>query len=315
MSDISTSLAVMFADIAQSTKLYDKIGNTAAHALISSCIAVMAKVCDNHGGTVIKTIGDEIMCTFPDPEAAVAAAIDMQAGVDGIPASELSGYYPPDIYIGFDYGPVIQENNDVFGDAVNVASRMVKLAKRRQIITTSEVVNALPETLRETCRCVDKVLVKGKSEEILVYEIIWEKEKITVALKSSGEGRSLLRPRLELSFADKKYEVSEEHPALTIGRLDHNDVMVSDNRVSRFHARIEYRKDKYFIVDQSTNGTYITNECNTTVLLQRDEMQLGDNGLIDLCNEKPSESSLTAISYRTKYYKITEEGFAEANSQ
>ena len=305
MTEVSKSLAIMFADIAQSTKLYDKIGNTAAHALISTCIATMAKVCSAHEGTVIKTIGDEIMCSFPSAQHAVDAAMAMQATVDAIPESELAGYYAPDIYVGIDYGPVIVENADVFGDSVNVAARMVKLAKRRQIITTREVVAALPVGYAENCRCVDNVMVKGKSEELPVYEIVWEKEKITVALKGSGEGKSLIRPRLELVFSEKKYEVSEAQPTLTIGRLDHNDLVVDDSRVSRFHARIEYRKDKFFIIDQSTNGTYVTNECGTTALLQREEMQLGDNGLIDLCSEKPSKSSPTAVLYGTKYYSTS----------
>lgn len=306
MTDTSNALAIMFADIAQSTKLYDKIGNAAAYALISSCIAVMAKACNTNGGTVIKTIGDEIMCSFPTARNAVDAAMSMQAAVDAMTETELSGYYAPDIYVGIDYGPVIEENADVFGDAVNVAARMVKLAKRRQIVTTRELVDALPPEYAGCCRCIENVMVKGKSEEIAVYEIVWEKEKLTVALKGSGEGKSLIRHRLELGFGGKKFEVSEARTTLTISRLDHNDLVVEDNRVSRFHARIEYRKDKCFIIDQSTNGTYVTNECGTTVLLQRDEMQLANNGVIDLCCDQSSGSSPTAILYSASYYDTSE---------
>ena len=296
----------MFADIAQSTKLYDKIGNTAAHALISSCIAIMSEVCIAHNGIIVKTIGDEIMCSFPTAKDAVDAAMRMQAALDKIPGADLADYYSPDIYVGIDYGPVIQENADVFGDAVNVAARMVKIAKRRQIVTTCPVVDALPKDYSEYCRCIDNVLVKGKSEELAVYEIIWEKEKITVALKSSGEGRSPIKHRLKLQFGEKQFEVSDSRPAISIGRLDHNDIVVDDNRVSRFHARIEYRKDKYFIIDQSTNGTYVTEDGSETVLIQRDELQLGNSGLLDLCSEKPSRSSLTAITYTTSYFKALE---------
>lgn len=306
MTETTTALAIMFADIAQSTKLYDKIGNAAAHALISSCIAVMSGVCVAHSGTIVKTIGDEIMCTFPTAKDAVDAAMRMQAALDKIPESDLSGYYSPDIYVGIDYGPVIQENADVFGDAVNVASRMVKMAKRRQIVTTRQVVDTLPQDYSEYCRCIDNVMVKGKSEELAVYEIVWEKEKITVALKSSGEGKSLIKLRLRLQFGEKKFEVSDARPAISIGRLDHNDIIVDDNRVSRFHARIEYRKDKYFIIDQSTNGTYVTEDGADTVLVQRDELQLGNSGMLDLCSEKPSRSSATAIIYTTSYYKSLE---------
>ena len=310
MAEITTSMAIMFADIAQSTRLYDKIGNAAAHALISSCITVMSEVCTAHGGTVVKTIGDEIMCTFLVAKNAVDAAVAMQAAVDNIPDTDLAGFYSPDIYVGIDYGPVIEENSDVFGDAVNVAARMVKLAKRRQIVVTQQVVDALPAEYSENCRIIDNVLVKGKSEELPVFEVIWEKEKMTLAINVSGE-KSLIKHRLELRFGEKVFEVSDTRPTITIGRLDHNDIVVADSRVSRFHARIEYRKDKYFIIDQSTNGTYITEEGAVTFLLQRDELQLCCNGMIDLCNEIPISSSPTAILYCSKYYKVSESEAAQ----
>ncbi|NCB40093.1 MAG: adenylate/guanylate cyclase domain-containing protein, partial [Erysipelotrichia bacterium] len=79
MTETTASLAVMFADIAQSTSLYDKIGDTAAHALISACIAAMTEVCVSHRGTIVKTIGDEIMCIFPTAEDAVGAAMTLQS--------------------------------------------------------------------------------------------------------------------------------------------------------------------------------------------------------------------------------------------
>ncbi|MBU1107806.1 MAG: FHA domain-containing protein [Candidatus Riflebacteria bacterium] len=314
MTKKTSTLAIMFADIAQSTKLYDQIGNAAAYSLISSCIAVMADVCIAHNGTVVKTIGDEIMCTFTTAKDAVDAAKTMQAAVDNIPDSDLAGYYSPDIYVGIDFGPVIEENSDVFGDSVNVAARMVKLAKRRQIIVTQQVIDALPVEYSEGCRIVDNVLLKGKSEGATVFEIIWEKEMMTMAINISGEGKSQIKQRMELRFAENNFEVSDSRPTITIGRLDHNDIVVDDSRVSRFHARIEYRKGKYFVIDQSTNGTYITEENSATVLLQRDEMQLGINGIIDLCIETPSVLSKTAIIYSSQYYKTTEPEAAEPSN-
>lgn len=301
----TTALAIMFADIAQSTKLYDKIGNTAAYSLISACIALMGDVCVAHSGTIVKTIGDEIMCTFPTAKDAVDAARTMQASVDNIPAADLGGHCSPDIYIGIDFGPVIEEGSDVFGDSVNVAARMVKLAKRRQIIITQQVVEALPDEYSADCCVVDNVLLKGKSEEVPVFELIWEKALMTMAINVSGDSKVQIKPRLELRFGDKTFRVEDSQPIITIGRLDSNDIVVDDSRVSRFHARIEYRKDKYFVIDQSTNGTYITDDNAATILLRRDEMQLSDNGIIDLCVEQPNESSKTALSYSTQYVMDT----------
>ena len=88
MTENTVSLAILFADIAQSTRLYDSVGNTAAHALISACIEVMRGVCVTNNGTVIKTIGDEIMCSFPTAEDAVKAARELQPAIVYYKASE-----------------------------------------------------------------------------------------------------------------------------------------------------------------------------------------------------------------------------------
>jgi hypothetical protein len=227
-----------------------------------------------HNGTVIKTIGDEIMCIFPAARDAVDAAMGMQSAIDMIPSLELSGHPSPNIYVGIHYGPVIEEKKDVFGEAVNIAARMVGIAKQRQIITTRQLVDALPPEYSDCVRCIDITTVKGKSDELFIYEVISEKETMTVMLKAFTESKPLNKKRLELIFNHTSFEVSDTHPVAMLGRQDQNDIIVNDSRVSRFHARIEYRKDKYFVIDQSTNGTYVAEHGMDAVLLVRDEIQL-----------------------------------------
>ncbi|MFH0728227.1 MAG: adenylate/guanylate cyclase domain-containing protein [Pseudomonadota bacterium] len=299
MTQRPATLAILFADIAQSTKLYEKIGNSAAQRLIATCLGAMSDVCMRHGGTVIKTIGDEIMCTFPTAAEAVDAGRKMQSAIEKIPSSELPDGHAPNIYVGIHYGPVILEKNDIFGDAVNVAARMVGLAKQRQIITTQETVNALSPDYSDCIRCIDKTMVKGKSAEMLIYEVNCEEDTMTVMLKTFAEGKPATKHRLELRFNDTTFEVSDSHPVATLGRQNQNDVVVKDSRVSRFHARVEYRKEKYFLIDQSTNGTYVAEQGMAPVLLNRDEIQLDKSGVIDLCNEGTPVSP-TAIHYTVK---------------
>jgi class 3 adenylate cyclase len=299
MTQKPATMAILFADIAQSTKLYEKIGNSAAQRLIATCLTAMSDVSVRHGGTVIKTIGDEIMCTFPTAKEAVDAGRKMQSAIEKIPFSELPNGQAPNIYVGIHHGPVIQEKNDVFGDAVNVAARMVGIAKQRQIITTQETVDALPLEYSDCIRCIDKTMVKGKSGEMFIYEVICEEDTMTVMLKAFSGGKSAIKHRLELRFGDTTFEVSDTHPVATLGRQNQNDVVVKDSRVSRFHARVEYRKEKYFLIDQSTNGTYVAEYGMAAVLLNRDEIQLDKSGVIDLCNEG-TPASPTAIHYTVK---------------
>jgi hypothetical protein len=183
-----------------------------------------------------------------------------------------------------------------------MAARMVKLAARRQIIATRELIEALPSDFVLNWRCIDHLVIKGKSEKVPIYEIIWEAENITVNIKTPTENRPLIRHRLELKFGEACFEVSENRPTITIGRMGQNDIVIDDNRVSRFHARIEYRKDKYYLIDQSTNGTYVRPFGDAAILVQRDETILCDSGLIDLADESGSKSSPTAVFFKVCYF-------------
>src|SRR5689334_17305305 len=112
-------LAVMFADICGSTALYDRLGDDMARMLISKCISVMLDKVSTYRGTLIKTIGDEILCTFHSAEDAMNAASAMQNAIENGNHGEEN---PMHIRIGFHYGDVICETGDVFGDTVNVAA-------------------------------------------------------------------------------------------------------------------------------------------------------------------------------------------------
>ena len=145
----SGDLAVLFADIAGSTKLYEALGDTQAKILIDEALGGMRAITERHRGSVIKTIGDELMCVFPDAERGFLAAMDMQLLVHALPVAKSVKRM---IRIGFHFGAVIVEKGDVFGDTVNLAARMAGLAKGMQIMTTRTTVDALPAALRASTR-------------------------------------------------------------------------------------------------------------------------------------------------------------------
>jgi class 3 adenylate cyclase len=291
-------LAILFADIAKSTTLYETLGDKIAQNLIGRCILLLSEVTLRHQGRVIKTIGDEIMCTVPTANDAVEAAIEMQQSLEDLTIEESPEILPPNIYVGFHFGSVIREAGDVFGDAVNVAARMVEVAKERQIFTTEETVEMLSPEYSENTRCVDKTTIKGKSGEISIYEVIWERQDVTVMLDNSMEAVTH-RYRLELRYGSQQLTVDEGRPTATLGRQPHNDIVVNDRRVSRSHARIEYRRGKFFLVDQSTNGTFALVQKKKNISLKRDETQLLGDGVIGLGREAdPDDPDL--IDYSVK---------------
>ena len=280
----NVTLAILFADIAKSTHLYETLGNKTAQSLIGACLSLLSKVTVLHNGTVIKTIGDEIMCTFPSANDAVEAAIAMNRDLEQLTISNMPGVSPPNIYVGIQFGPVIREDKDVFGDAVNVAARMVAMAKQRQIITTDDTIAALSDKHKSAARIIDKTTVKGKSGEFNIYEVIWEQHDATVMVDESLDARKM-ESRMELKFQGLTIEVDQNRPSVTLGRQSHNDVVVNDERVSRTHARIEYRRGKFILIDQSTNGTFALIQGKKSITLRRDEAALLGSGIIGLGRE------------------------------
>jgi len=283
------TLAILFADVAKSTQIYEALGNKDAKNIIDSCLSLLRKVTEHHKGKVIKEIGDEIMCVFPSALKAVEAGKDMHQALEDMPPMDKPGYTAANIYVGIQYGPVIIEAGDVFGDAVNVAARMVAMAKQRQIITTEETINALPEGHDFDVHIIDKTTVKGKSGEMNIYEVIWEEQDLTVMMDDSVEAE-VIKAKLELQFDDQVLELDENRPSITLGRQIHNDLVVNDGRVSRTHARIEYRRGKFILIDQSSNGTSVLIQGKKSVSLKRDETQLLGNGIISLGREAKPET-------------------------
>ena len=130
MARNTANLAIVFADISGSTRLYETLGDAIARELVSQCLELMTVQITRFDGTVIKTIGDEIMCTFPTAERATESSMGMQEAItEDLPDINPNMPSTMTIRIGLHFGSVILEGGDVFGDAVNVAARMAGLAK------------------------------------------------------------------------------------------------------------------------------------------------------------------------------------------
>jgi len=298
MSAQSSECAILFADISGSTNLYDLLGDERAHKVVSSSLLVLSEVIDRHKGTLVKTIGDEVMCTFVSASQAVYAAIEMHKALDSLPSLISEKRIKPNIRVGIHSGPVIRQKGDVFGDAVNVAARMVELAKPRQIIATQQVIDALPRRTGMDIKCVDKTTIKGKPGEHSLYEIIWEEDTLTV-LSTKDTSTKPRETRLQLKLGSKEITVDSALPTITLGRQAQNDLVVSDITASRTHAQIEYRRGKFILIDQSTNGTYISIEGEEPVFIHHDESVLKGCGFIGL-GRTPEPDMPDAVSFSTE---------------
>jgi class 3 adenylate cyclase len=292
-----SEMAILFADVCGSTKLYEKHGDERARKLIARSIELMSAATAEHGGALIKTIGDEVMCRFPSADQAAAAALDMQERVSG--AALTGGGLNLSIHVGFHFGPVVEEEGDVFGDAVNVAARMVNLAKADQVVTTGATMSAMSEKYRKGARQIDRTEVKGKSEKIEVFELLWQEGEATRMVgRAPWEIPLAVAPgKLVITQGAHEIEISESHPSVTVGRGDQNDLVMKGELVSRLHARIEYRNGRFSLTDQSTNGTYVADAAGRSRLVRHDSQVLSGSGAIAL-GHTPQSGQPDVIHYR-----------------
>ena len=290
-------VAIVFADVVGSTQLYDKFGDTKASETVALCLDVMKDATYQFNGTVIKTIGDEVMSTFATVDDAMNAAVMMQSRIttetlknDGIPVS---------IRIGCHFGPVVQEQNDIFGAAVHTANRMTSQAKAKQIVISGFTVEQMSPGLRRQTRQIDVATVRGRLDEVALYELVWQPDEATSMLPTiEWESKGRKASKLLLNFRDQTIEVSDRRKSINIGRADDNDLVVKGNLISRIHAKIEMRRGKFMLIDQSTNGTFLQDVLGTESFVRRDTTELGDEGTIGLGRAEKPGSSL-AIYYKT----------------
>jgi hypothetical protein len=265
--------------VCESTTIYESIGDTQAHSLIISLFTALRETVLTNGGTVVKTLGDGMVCRFDHADAAFRAACDMQSAAVAAEAGEQTKLT---IKVGFTWGPVVTAGGDVFGDTVNVCARLSGLGRPHQVLTTQETIDALSPELRTRSRPLYPVKVRGRVTEVKVCEVLWRSDPdMTEAL---GHPAPVYSPELilKLTYGGDTVEV-DSGGSVKLGRDKTNDVVVPSTLASRVHARVYGRGGNFVIADQSSNGTYVMMDGNSReVTLRREEALLGERGYIGL---------------------------------
>jgi adenylate cyclase len=291
----SERLAVMFVDVCDSTTIYESLGDARALEVINGLFATLGAKVKAHHGKIVKTLGDGMVCEFGDADSAFNAACDMQ---EAAAAAEMPEGLPLAVKLAFNWGAVVTEGGDVFGDTVNVCARLVGLAGADQVLTTQETLAALSEPLRGRSRALYPVKVRGRMEEVKVCEVLWRTDPdVTEAFARPQLNATARDSILKISYAGAVVAL-DLAGSLRLGRDKGNDVVVSSARASRVHARIYGRGGNFLIADQSSNGTYLAIEGSTRELtLRREEALLGERGVIGL-GGPASESGDHVLRYR-----------------
>ena len=282
MNQHSQHQAIMFADVSGSSALYKRVGNEEAKAVIDDAVHFMTALTIVHEGTVVKTIGDEIMARFNLVTQACETAIAIQQRSIKEPRLKDLG-----IRIGIAYGEVLITSNDAFGDRVNDAACVAHIARANQIVITQSVVDVLENALRRDCQMFDRINIKGETEKTLIYRLEWEHSgkdnRATMVMPIHDVTRFVDKFQLELVVNGCTISLLPEQTPFQIGRDPHKaQLLIETELASREHCHIEFRRGKYVLVDHSTNGTYVYADDQTPIYLRREELPLQGKGFIGL---------------------------------
>ncbi len=287
--------AVLFVDVADSTKTYETLGDTQALGLINQLLGLLDKVSARHGGAVVKKLGDGMVCVFPHADASCQAACDMQMAASDASPVRLT------IKVGFTYGPMVLSGGDVFGDTVNVCARLVALANAEQVLTTHKTVDALSSALRGRCRQMFPIRVRGRHEEIIACNVLWRSDPDATEINLIPSTMTRTRETvLKLAHQGELRVLRSGGAGMRIGRDKDNDLVIESHFASRVHARVYAREGHFVLVDQSSNGTYLLADGNSAeILLRREEAVLGERGWIGLGNSATRHGD-HALRYRVE---------------
>lgn len=271
-------LAVLFADVVESTGLYRQLGDIEALKIISACLDAMQGVLPPHQGRLVKTIGDAVMCLFPDAENAVNAAVDMQRAM----AVFMPGGVEMQIRIGLYAGPVVIGGDDVFGDTVNVAAYLADAAAPGQILVAEATLDSMGASWRDNVRPLFDAILKSTLAKTSVYEVLWRDDAAERTHINLDITRMIPRDigSLLLMLDGVEHRVDFWHPTVTIGRGPDCELRIDNPLVSRRHATIRVERTQFYLVDHSSNGTFITRASGEEIHLMRQEVLLEGIGEI-----------------------------------
>jgi adenylate cyclase len=289
MNQYSQPQAIMFADVSGSSALYKRLGNEQAKAVIDASVHFMTALTIVHEGTLVKTIGDEIMARFDTASQACETAIAIQLRATKDPSLKNLG-----IRIGIAFGEVLITPDDVFGDYVNNAACVAQIARANQIVITQSTVDALDHQLRHDCQMFDRINIKGDAEETVIYRLLWEhsghNNRTTIVMPLNDISGFADKFQLKLQTKGKTIFLLPEQTPFAIGRDTKKAQLHTESEfASRDHCHIEFRRGKYVLIDHSTNGTYVYLDDQPPIYLRREELPLQGQGFIGLGQTLTSE--------------------------
>lgn len=304
---------VLFADLRGSTSLYETLGNADATTVVTHSVGLLADVVARCGGSVVKTLGDGLMAVFRSARDGVDAADEMH---DTILNSVAHGGWPTGfrrhlpmlkLQVALAQGEVVEMGGDCFGDAVNVAARLLDHAGDNETLVTHSVLGSLDEHEQQRFRTLDRLQLRGRVEPVLVHLLAGKRSHTDAVATAYGDITPSYEPEgIRLVWQNLNRIYAGPSLPVILGRSPQAAYCIDDSRVSRSHARIDWHGGTFQLTDLSYNGSYVRFSTDPEVLvLRRGTCTLHGAGLIGL-GAPPTDDSVPIVRFEVLKFSDTQ---------
>ena len=293
---------VLFADLRGSTALYETLGNAEATSVVTHTVTSLGRAVPACGGEVIKTLGDGLMAVFNTPADGFQSAQQMHEALEllvtrGAERGASAGLRSLRLQVALARGEVVEMSGDCFGDAVNVAARLLDHAGDNETLITAEVLAGLGDDWRPHFRSLDWMHLRGRAEPVHVH-VLGGRRVVDLPPTQFGAVLNTLEPEaVRLVWLNTNEVYDGGHMPVVLGRSPQAHFRVDDSRVSRSHARVDWHGGVFQLTDLSYNGTYVRfGQAEEVVSLRRGSCTLHGSGSIGL-GGSPSDPTAPCVRF------------------
>ena len=284
MNERASNRCLLYADVAGGLRLAVKLGEAEAGYAIERCLNRMSRCAEAYSGSALDVRADALVACFADADSALLAAREMRERVRALPP--MSG-----IKLVLRAGVVLEsEGGGEQGAAEKLAAGLVEGSNPDAIAVSAELSQILSPSMR---RMLGKANEAGSPAAVPALELSEVPPPSPAELRQDAVQA---QKQMRVSFRGQNWVIDAAHPTLLFGRETGNDIVVSDPRVSRQHARIELRNGAFYLADSSTNGTYLLEEGSPERCVKRDELALAEKGHIG-CGFSVADNMSDAVAF------------------
>lgn len=278
MTDSAAASAVrciVIADVSGSRPLFEKLGEAEGQRAVERCMNRIQRVI-LATGEVLDVHGDEVVAAFPNASEGLFSAAEMQHRVADLPP--VSGVKLA-IRIGAHMGVMGSDGAADEGDTAAVARNLCDLAASGQILTTERSVLSISRADRPSAKPIASHVYEA-DVPLPVVEVLWGIHDDGTKIDGMTAPYIPSPRRLRIRYKDEDFHMGPKSTRLSFGRDPTCDVPIPDTRASRHHARLEFRANGFFLIDDSTNGTCVQLDGVDPCVVHHGEMILFGKGKI-----------------------------------